>query len=54
MRDYFKKFVECINLEQAAEKDRQSSSYTTLINKETDLELVRVNSNQYKGVIVTL
>ena len=54
MKEYFKRFVECINLEQAAEKDRQSSSYTTNINKETDLQIEKVNSNQFRGVIVVL
>lgn len=26
-KEYFKKFIECINIEQSAEQDRQSSSY---------------------------
>ena len=34
IRRYFKKFVECINLEQSAENNRQESSYTTGSNKE--------------------
>ena len=54
VKEYFKKFVECINLEQAAEKDRQSSSYTTNINKETDLSIEKVNSDGCRGVIVVL
>lgn len=29
IKNYFKKFIECINLEQSAEMDRQSSSYNT-------------------------
>lgn len=54
MKEYFKKFIECINLEQSAEKDRQSSSYNTNINKETDLQIMKVNSNGDKGLIVVL
>ena len=41
-------------MEQAAEKDRQSSSYTTNINKETELNIEKVNQNGYRGVIVVL
>ena len=34
--------------------DRQSSSYNTTINKETNLNIVRINANGQGGVIVTL
>ena len=54
VKEYFKKFIECINLEQSAEKDRQSSSYNTNTNKETDLQIMKVNSNGDRGVLVVL
>lgn len=54
IRQYFKRYIECINLEQSAELDRQSSSYNTTINKETDLNMLRMNPNGGGGVIVTL
>ena len=34
--------------------DRQSSSYNTTINKETDLNILRINPNGAAGVVVTL
>lgn len=34
--------------------DRQSSSYNTTINKETDLSILRINPNGASGVVVTL
>ena len=46
--------MECINLEQSAEIDRQSSSYNTTINKETDLRIVKLIPNGLGGTIVTL
>ena len=54
IKSYFKKFIECINLEQSAEMDRQSSSYNTQINKETDLHIVMINDNGDGGSVVTL
>ena len=54
VRDYFKKFVECVNLEQSAEMDRQSSAYNTTSNKETDLKLLKIVPNGGSGVIITL
>lgn len=41
-------------MEQSAEMDRQSSSYNTTINKETDLNILRINPNGAAGVVVTL
>ena len=54
IKSYFKKFIECINLEQSAEMDRQSSSYNTTINKETDLNICVINPNGTGGTVVTL
>jgi len=54
IKAYFKKFIECINLEQSAEMDRQSSSYNTTINKETDLKICLINPNGGGGTVVTL
>lgn len=53
IKAYFKKYIECINLEQSAEQDRQSSSYNTTINKETDLNIVKLTPNGLGGTIVT-
>ncbi len=41
-------------MEQSAEKERQSSTYTSNSNKETDLQIVKINSNGERGVIVVL
>jgi len=54
IKSYFKKFIECINLEQSAEMDRQSSSYNTTINKETEMKIVQINPNGVGGTSVTL
>jgi len=54
VKEYFKKFIECISLEQSSEIDRQSSSYTSNMNKETDLQIVKINPNGERGVIVVL
>ena len=54
IKSYFKKFIECINLEQSAEIDRQSSSYNTTINKETDLKIMMITPNGAGGTTVTL
>jgi hypothetical protein len=54
VKSYFKRYIECINLEQGAEMDRQSSAYNTTSNKETDLNILRINPNGAGGVIVTL
>ena len=41
-------------MEQSAEMDRQSSSYNTQINKETDLRIFIINPNGASGTVVTL
>ena len=41
-------------MEQSAEMDRQSSSYNTTINKETEVRIVKLIPNGLGGTIVTL
>ena len=54
IRRYFKKFVECINLEQSAENNRQESSYTTGSNKEQDMKIVAINKTEEGLIVVSL
>ena len=51
MKSYFKKFVECINLEQSAELARQSIASTSA---DSNLSLVSVIPNTTDGVIIIL
>lgn len=53
IKAYFKKYIECINLEQNAETDRQNL-YRSQSSKETQLRLVHVNQNGIDGTTVTL
>jgi len=54
VRAYFKKWFECINLEQTAEQERISSSYNSSNSKEEGLRLISRNSNGMGGFIATL
>ena len=52
MKQYFKKFIECINLEQIAESDRQTPSSRP--TKDTKLKLESVETNNNDGILVYL
>ena len=54
VKDYFKRFYECINLEQSAEMDRQQSQYNQALSKETNLRMTSITTNCMEGVMVTL
>ena len=53
IKEYFKKFIECITLEQSEGKERVTSTYTNA-NRETGLKITKINSNGKKGTIVVL
>lgn len=53
-RNYFKKFIECTNLEQASEKNRQIISQAGQYYKETNLKMTKLRKEENGTIVIIL
>ena len=59
VKGYFRKYIECVNLEQNAENERFSNTGATKgvqsgSARETNLNITKVESNEADGVRISL
>ncbi len=51
VKQYFKKYIECINLEQNAETDRIQSQYKASSSKDTNLKIIKIDTSDIDGAM---
>jgi hypothetical protein len=54
IRAYFKKFIECITLEQSVEMNKIRTQYESMNTKESKLKILKINKVSSDSMIVTL